>query len=115
MMPPHSGLARRVSSGSHPYLAVQGDSPSSSGRSTPNRGHRRSISSGGHNMTHREVLDLVKNDGPREAKNPKKFICDYPGCGQRFTRNSNKTYPHPPSPLPGGFVGARLIFIGPIC
>lgn len=94
MMPPHSTLARRVSSGSHPYhLAVQGDSPSSSsGRSTPHRGHRRTVSSGSHNMTHREVLDLVKNDGPREAKNPKKFVCDYPGCGQRFTRNSNKTY-----------------------
>ncbi len=91
MMPPQTTLSRRVSSGSHPYLAVQGDSPSSSGRSTPNRGHRRSVSSG-HNMTHREVLDLVKNDGPREAKNPKKFVCDYPGCGQRFTRNSNKTY-----------------------
>jgi len=97
MMPPHSNLARRVSSGSHPYLAVQGDSPSSSGRSSPNRGHRRSISSGNHNMTHREVLDLVKNDGPREAKNPKKYVCDYPGCGQRFTRNSNKTYPPPNS------------------
>jgi len=89
-MMPHTTLARRVSSGSHPYLGVDNGSPSSSGRSSPNRGHRRTVSSG-HNMTHREVLDLVKNDGPREAKNPKKFICDYPGCGQRFTRNSNKT------------------------
>jgi len=42
-------------------------------------------------MIHRDVLELVKNEGPREAKNPKKFVCDYPGCGQRFTRNSNKT------------------------
>lgn len=98
MMPPthHNALVRRVSSGSHPYLAVHGDamgSASSSGRSSPARGHRKSFSHGGHNMTHREVLELVKNDGPREAKNPKKFVCDYPGCGQRFTRNSNKTYP----------------------
>jgi hypothetical protein len=101
MMPPHTTLARRVSSGSHPYLAVQEGSASSSGRSTPNRGHRKSFSSG-HNMTHREVLELVKNEGPREAKNPKKFICDYPGCGQRFTRNSNKTYFPTPFPVVDG-------------
>ena len=95
IMPPSNpnALVRRVSSGSHPYLAVRESSASSSGRSSPARGHRKSFSHGGHNMTHREVLELVKNDGPREAKNPKKFICDYPGCGQRFTRNSNKTYP----------------------
>jgi len=93
MMPPSnpSALVRRVSSGSHPYLAVRDSSTPSSGRSSPARGHRKSFSHGGHNMTHREVMELVKNDGPREAKNPKKFVCDYPGCGQRFTRNSNKT------------------------
>ena len=93
MMPPSNpnALVRRVSSGSHPYLAVHESSASSSGRSSPARGHRKSFSHGGHNMTHREVMELVKNDGPREAKNPKKFVCDYPGCGQRFTRNSNKT------------------------
>jgi hypothetical protein len=108
MMPPHTTLARRVSSGSHPYLAVNEGSPSSSGRSTPNRGHRKSFSSG-HNMTHREVLELVKNEGPREAKNPKKFICDYPGCGQRFTRNSNKTYfPY----IPGWWA---VLMVGLIC
>jgi len=88
-------LQRRVSSGSHPYLGVQNiDSiqPSSSGRSTPSRSHRKSFSySGSHNLTAREVLELVKPEGPREAKNPKKFVCDFPGCGQRFTRNSNKT------------------------
>lgn len=94
MLPPsNTTLIRRVSSGSHPYLGVHESSPGSSGRSTPNRGyHRKSFSHGGHNMTAREVLELVKNEGPREAKNPKKFICDYPGCNQRFTRNSNKTY-----------------------
>ena len=95
MMPPSSNnttLVRRVSSGSHPYLGVHEGNGTSSGRSTPSRGyHRKSFSHGGHNMTAREVLDLVKNEGPREAKNPKKFICDFPGCGQRFTRNSNKT------------------------
>lgn len=95
MPPPANGLVRRVSSGSHPYLAPDG-SGSTSGRSTPARGHRKSWSHGGagvmHNMTHRDVLDLIKPEGPREAKNPKKFVCDYPGCGQRFTRNSNKTY-----------------------
>ena len=92
MPPSGTNLVRRVSSGSHPYLPISQDgSPASSGRNTPARGHRKSFSSG-HNMTHREVLDLVKNDGPREAKNPKKFVCDFPGCGQRFTRNSNKTY-----------------------
>jgi hypothetical protein len=97
MLPPSNPttLVRRVSSGayvssSHPYLPVHETSGPSSGRSTPVRGHRKSLSQG-QNMTHRDVLDLVKNDGPREAKNPKKFICDYPGCGQRFTRNSNKT------------------------
>ena len=95
MMPPSSNttLVRRVSSGSHPYLGIHEGNGSSSGRSTPSRGyHRKSYSHGGHNMTAREVLELVKNEGPREAKNPKKFVCDYPGCGQRFTRNSNKTY-----------------------
>jgi hypothetical protein len=89
-MPPPHGLSRRVSSGAYPYLVPQ-ESATSSGRSTPARGHRKSYSSGSHNMTHRDVLELVKNEGPREAKNPKKFVCDYPGCGQRFTRNSNKT------------------------
>jgi hypothetical protein len=91
-MAPPQGLSRRVSSGSHPYLAVQ-DSGGLSGRSTPSRAYRKSYSSGSH-MTPRDVLELVKNDGPREAMNPKKFVCDYPCCGQRFTRNSNKTY-HP--------------------
>jgi hypothetical protein len=92
MPPAPSNLVRRVSTSSHPYLPMsQEGSPNASGRSTPARGHRKSFSSG-HNMTHREVLDLVKNEGPREAKNPKKFVCDFPGCGQRFTRNSNKTY-----------------------
>jgi hypothetical protein len=81
-------LVRRVSSGSHPYLAVEGGGVGSRS-SSPSRGHRKSFS---HNMTHKDVMDLVKNEGPREAKNPKKFVCDYPGCGQRFTRNSNKTY-----------------------
>lgn len=92
MPPAPSNLIRRVSTSSHPYLPIGQDvSPNNSGRSTPARGHRKSFSSG-HNMTHREVLELVKNEGPREAKNPKKFVCDFPGCGQRFTRNSNKTY-----------------------
>jgi hypothetical protein len=95
MMAPSNSttLTRRVSSGSHPYLGVR-ESPSTSGRSTPSRimgHHRKSFSHGSHNMTAREVLELVKNEGPREAKNPKKFVCDYPGCEQRFTRNSNKT------------------------
>jgi hypothetical protein len=93
-----NALQRRVSQGSHPYLGVHESSASSSGRSSPARGHGKSFSHGGHNMTQREVMDLVKNDGPREAKNPKKFVCDYPGCGQRFTRNSNKTYTLPRNP-----------------
>ena len=43
MMPPsNTTLVRRVSSGSHPYLGVrEGSGGSSSGRSTPNRGHHR--------------------------------------------------------------------------
>jgi Zinc finger, C2H2 type len=106
MLPPSgvTNLTRRVSSGSHPYLQVNEHSPSASGRSTPSRGHRKSWSHAGNHavgiptagsghvsMTSRDVLELVKNEGPREAKNPKKFVCDFPGCGQRFTRNSNKT------------------------
>lgn len=115
MLPPSNpnALVRRVSSGSHPYLAVHESSASSSGRSSPSRGHRKSFSHGGHNMTHREVMELVKNEGPREAKNPKKFVCDYPGCGQRFTRNSNKTYG--PYKLYIQWMGPNLGCVGLIC
>lgn len=93
MMPTNSTLGgTTVASAVQPFpLNLQGTTPFSSAMS---RDERPSVASSAHNLTHHKVLNIVRKDGAMEAKNPKKFVCEYSGCGEPFTRNSTKTYLH---------------------
>jgi hypothetical protein len=85
MIPSYERLSRRVSSGTHPYLAVSDSVSESSHLHSP---AARKALCASHAMTHLEVLELLATDA--KGNTSEKFVCDYPGCRQRFSRNSNK-------------------------
>jgi len=52
---------------------------------------RKAFSVGSALPSPRELVEIIGIGGQGKAPNPKPFECDFPGCGQRFMRNSNKT------------------------